>query len=213
MVGYQVTDLVQSDADKRIAEADAKGDEARAEAAKANAEIAKANAEIATAKEQTAILEKATATAKERTATLEKEAAQARLEQEQLKQVVAWRVLSADAGTKLVEVLKQKTALIKLAYVAADPEVLGLAIQFSKVLEAAQWKILPESMTFSSQLIFEIRVPGPENEAVNLLRKALTDAHIPFSTEDVPKPDMSFGHSGPEQPTATLFIGSKRPPF
>lgn len=74
MVGYQITDLVQADADKRISEASARGDEARAEAAKANEAVAKAH-------ERTTILENETALANER-------AAKARLEQEQTAQPV-----------------------------------------------------------------------------------------------------------------------------
>lgn len=172
---------------------------AKAELGKANADIAKANAEIAEAKKQTAVLEK--------------EAAEARLEQERLKQIVAWRALSNATADKLVEILSERKDLIKLAYVAADPEVLGLAIQFSKVLNLAKWRVFPESMTFSSSLVFDIRLPGPENETVELLRRAFSEAKIPFSTEEVPKPDMSFVRSGAETPSAIVFIGSKRPPF
>ena len=185
------------------AESDAKIAVARAESAVA---IKKAQADIATAVTETA-------KANERAATLEKEAASARAEQERLKLIVAWRTLSADVGNTMVRRLREGTALVKVAYVAGDPEVLGLAIQFSKVLEAANWKVVPEAMTFSSQLVFEIRVPGPENETVNLLRKALDDAHVPFITEAIPPADMAVVHGGTEQPQATLFIGSKRPPF
>ncbi len=179
----------------------------------AKAELGKANAEIENAKRQAAELDKQAAEAKERTASLEKEAAQARLEQERLKQIVSWRTISKAAGDKMVALLKTNPTFIKLAYVAADPEALGLAIQLSKVLEAAGWTSVPEAMTFSSRLILEIRVPGPENEAVKLLRNALTEAGISFSTEAVPQPDMTFAQSGPNAPAATLFIGSKRPPF
>lgn len=198
-IGYELTDVVQKDADKRILEASTKGDEARAEAEKAKSEIASAQLEIASAKE--------------RAASLEKEAAQARAEQERLKQIVSWRVLSKEAGEKLVSLLAKNKALITLAYVGADPEVLGLAIQFSKIFEAAHWQVLSSAMTFSSQLVFEIRLPGPENETVQLLRSAFNQAGISFVTEDVPQPDMSFARSAPEKPAATVFIGSKRPPF
>jgi F0F1-type ATP synthase membrane subunit b/b' len=179
----------------------------------AKAELGKANAEIEDAKKQAAELNKEASEAKERTASLEKEAAQAKLEQERLKQIVSWRTISNAAGNKMVALLKANPAFIKLAYVAADPEALGLAIQFSKVLEIAGWTVAAEAMTFSSKLILEFRIPGPENEAVESLRKALNEAGIPFSTEDVPPPDMAFVQSGANPPAATLFIGSKRPPF
>jgi hypothetical protein len=179
----------------------------------AKAELGKANAEIENAKSQAADLNKQAAEANERTASLEKEAAQARLEQERLKQIVSWRTISSEAGNKMVAILKANPTFIKLAYVGADPEALGLAIQFSKVLETAGWTMAPEAMTFSSQLVLEIRVPGPENEAVKLLRNALNEAGIPFLTETVPQADMAFAPNSPSVPAATLFVGSKRPPF
>jgi hypothetical protein len=183
----------------RITQLESEASKAQAVLGKANADIAKAHVAIAEAQRQAA--------------SLEKEAAEARLEQERLKQIVSWRVLSKEAGEKLVQILSHKKELITLSYVAADPEVLGLAIQFSKVFEAAQWQIFPSSMTFSSQLVFDIRLPGPENETVRFLRDAFTQAQVPFLTEDVPPSDMAIVRSGQEKPSATLFIGSKRPPF
>ncbi|MFC5498120.1 hypothetical protein ACFPOE_11290 [Caenimonas terrae] len=47
MVGYQVSDLVSKEADRKIAEANARAEEAKEGAAKANAEAAKANERIA----------------------------------------------------------------------------------------------------------------------------------------------------------------------
>ena len=114
------------------------------------------------------------ASAKERAASLEKEAAQARAEQERLKQIVSWRVLSKEAGEKLVFLLAKNKALITLAYVGADPEVLGLAIQFSKIFEAAHWQVLSSAMTFSSQLVFEIRLPVQRTKRCNYCVPPLT---------------------------------------
>ncbi len=64
IVGNRITDFVQGEADKKIAEASARGEEARTDAAKANQGAALAN---------------------ERAAGLERDAANARLEQEKLK--------------------------------------------------------------------------------------------------------------------------------
>jgi hypothetical protein len=186
-------------ADWRASTLEAQTATAKADVAKANADIVKANAQIAEANKQAA--------------ALQKDAEQARFEQEQLKQIVAWRTLSDDSANIILNVLKQKKAVITLSYVAGDPEALALAIQFSKILEKANWQAAPNAMTFASALVFAIRVPGPENETVDLLRKALPDAHVPFSTEEIPAASMGFISSAPDTPTATLFIGSKRPPF
>ncbi len=168
--------------------------------------VKEADQKIAEANERT---EKA----HERSAQLEKESAFAKLEQERLKQIVSWRSLSVESGNALAKALRGKNVCVKLAYVSGDPEALGLAIQFSKVLDAAQWKVLPESMTFPTSLVFDIHLPGPENDTVRLLRSAFAGAGIQFSTEDIPAASMSFTQSGPEKPCAMVFIGSKRPPF
>jgi hypothetical protein len=47
IVGYQISDIVQSEANQRIAELNTRGEEARAEAAKANERAAEANLELA----------------------------------------------------------------------------------------------------------------------------------------------------------------------
>jgi hypothetical protein len=177
------------------------------------AETKRAIADSDTAKEGTAKANEAIAVATQRAAALENEAAQARVEQERLKQIVAWRNITKNVGEKLVSILAKSPAVVRLSYVASDPEALGLAIQFSKVFEAAHWQAIPSAMTFSTQLVFEIRLPGPENETVQLLRSAFTQAGITFSTEEVPPSTMNFSSSGPTAPTAVVFIGSKRPPF
>jgi hypothetical protein len=185
-VGYQITDATQQEANQRIAEA-------RAETANANAEIARAN---------------------ERTAQLAAEAEQARLEQERLRQVVSWRILSPDALTNLSNALQGPTRVpIVLAYAAGDSESLYLAIQISSAFDrAGNWSLSAQSRTYPDRLLWGLFLPGPENEGVQAIRAAFTAANVAFSVDDIPPPPMSFG-APPAPDAVTIFVGLKRPPI
>jgi hypothetical protein len=176
---------------KAIAEANASGEAAKAEAAKANAEIA---------------------IAKQQTAALENEAAQARLDQERLKAVVAWRILTPDTINHLAAGLGDPKGTALLGYTANDPEALYLVIQISKAFEAAKgWALGVDARTYPDRLLWGIFIPG-DGALVEHVRAAFKAANIPFSTEAIPEPPMRFGPQITAD-TVLIFIGSKQPPI
>lgn len=129
MVGYQISDIVQADADERIAEATARGEEARAEAGKAH----------------------------ERAAALEKEAAEARVEQERIKVRLASRRLTAEQYKILTGVLRGHPMDIVLSFAQGDPEARLYADDIGKVLflDATEPKL---SSVFSTQVMLGLKV-------------------------------------------------------
>jgi hypothetical protein len=183
-----------------------KEEAARIREAELQARVAEASAAAASANQ-------GAAKANERAAGLENEAAQARAEQERLKAQLAWRTISPGQLQHLSAALSMAPGKsVTLAYTANDPEALFLAIQISRAFEQAHWKIRPESRTYGSQLIFGLRIPGPESETVRVLRDAFKTANIQFSTEDVPAADMAIVYPG-ESDAALVFVGAKLPPF
>jgi hypothetical protein len=193
MVGYQISDIVQADADRRIEEAKSKGDEARAEASKANAEVARANEAIAT--------ENARASA------MENDAAQARLEQERLKAQLAWRVLPPQIANSLERQLSQKPGKINIEHVANDTEALYLAIQIANVFGKAGWQTGMALVTIAATVAFGLWVPDSQSPLTQEVRSALASVGIGFSTGTLPAAGMAFGNSVAGAPT--LFVGSK----
>src|SRR5262245_13295468 len=62
---------------------------------------------------------------------------------------------------------------------------------------------------YANALVTGIFIPG-EGAATHAIRAAFTAAGIPFSTETLPNPGMSYGSPG--QTDAVLFVGSKPRP-
>jgi hypothetical protein len=190
--------------------------------AQANERAAALEKEAETARGQIAGATKAAATANEhaaganeRAANLEKEAAAANERAASIMKATAWRAFLPDQVATLERELAKHPGKIILAWIANDSESLALAVQFSKVLETAHWQLDPSSRTYSTRLIWGITIPdsGPV-ELVSALRSAFTAAHITFSTEAVPLPNMSFGSMGASDPEAvTILFGSKLPTF
>jgi hypothetical protein len=182
-------------AHERAAALEAEAEKARAELGKANADIAKANAEIAEAKKQTA--------------TLEKETAQARLEQERLKQIVKWRILTPSQLSVLTANL-QVGGSANITYTANDPEALYLWTQISKAFPQPTWKMIAQARTYEGVFHAGIFITGPDIPATKTIRDAFTAAGIAFGTQDPGNPHMFFGE--PNIPNApTVFIASRFP--
>jgi len=196
MVGYQISDIIQADADRRIEDAKLKGDEARAEASKANAEVARANEAIAAAHV--------------RASSLENEAAQARLEQERLKAQLAWRVLSPEMATKLEGILSAHPSSINIQHVANDAEALYLAIQFANIFTKAHWQMGMLSVTTAGAVIFGLWIPDSPSAAPENVRRAFTAVGLSFATGAFPSASFSIGGTLPDAPI--LFVGSKPTP-
>ncbi len=161
--------------------------------------------------DEMARLQHDTAKANERAAQLEMEAAQAQLETERIKELVGWRVVSEPQGEAMVATLKAHPAVITLGYVAGDPEALFLTTIFGKILTDAGWKYSTSAETFFGSLVWDLHVPAPDTEAIQLLRTALQAAKIPYVTDPIPPADM-VRFSGAEKTEGIFFVGSKRPP-
>lgn len=197
----------------RAAQLETDAAEARKETARLASDAETARSAIASAQSETARANENAATANARAGALEKDAASARLETAEIMKSTAWRQLLPEQGQAFESSLATHAGEILLAWVANDPESLGLAIQFSKLLDAAKWKYETSSMTFAGSLIWGLRVPDSNSGDTAILRSALAAAGIAFSADALPPQSMSFGAPPPNDTKAVLFIGSKRPTF
>jgi hypothetical protein len=187
---------------------------AKQEAADAKAEFDKykltVEGKVADAKKEGIEAGKAAGNALVRAAELEKEAADARLETERLKQVVAWRSISPEGASKLEKVLAVKPGSVNLRFTDGDPEALFLAIQISRILSKANWKIGMGASKLPNGILFGIAIPDATGDDIQTLREAFSSAKIQFSTDAIPQ--------GIELLTTTiagapmLHVGSRAPP-
>lgn len=145
-----------------------------------------------------------------RAAELEKEAANARLETERIKEAVSWRVIPPESASELEKVLSAKPGSVNLRYMDGDPEALFLAIQYSKILSKANWKVAPGAVKPDNTIIFGIGLPDGSGVDAKTLRDAFSAAKVPFSTNALPPAGISFSIST-IQGAPTLMIGSKEP--
>jgi hypothetical protein len=142
---------------------------------------------------------------------LEKQANDARLQTEQIKQVVAWRSISVETADKLRKALSMNPGRVNLRFTDGDPEALFLAIQLSKILSDSGWQVAAGSEK-SNSVVFGIILPDPLNEEMRLLREAFTKAQIPFSTEALPDTGTHVAFNVASIPGApTLMVGSRSP--
>jgi hypothetical protein len=145
--------------------------------------------------------------ANERAASLEKDAAQARLEQEKLKQLLAWRTLSEAETASLSAALKNVSVSVSrwvsLQFVRNDSESLYLAQQITRILEDAGWKVTWHACTWVNDPMVGLHIPG-ENDVTLALRGAFSAAKIDFSSDPVESPN-SFTTMG-SRPSATDTI-------
>ncbi|WP_162918206.1 hypothetical protein [Taklimakanibacter deserti] len=114
---------------------------------------------------RTATLERETARANERTAELQKEAEAAKLEQERLRQLLAWRRLTADQMKKLVDELTGITFPVTLQVNNADPEATRFAADIGEVFQQAGISYEKKTaIVFSDDPIPGLRVYGRADE-------------------------------------------------
>jgi hypothetical protein len=171
----------------------------------ADQKIASANAEAAKANE--------------RAISLENDAAQAKLEQEKLKQLLAWRTLSEIEIKSLTDVLKKipesVPRWVSLQYVLNDSESLYLTLQISRIFEENGWNVTLHACTWVNTIIVGLHITG-DNDVSAALRSAFSAAKLDFSIEHVEEPN-SFTTDGPRPSVPTrhglIVVGSKAPPF
>lgn len=174
-------------------------------------EIAKANERAEDAKKEGIEAGKNAGNAILRAAELEKEAAAARLETEKIKEVVAWRVLPAEAASELEKFLAASPGSVNLRYTDGDPEALYLAGQIAQILYQAHWKVAPASLKISNAIVFGIAIPDANGADAENLRRAFSAAKISYSTNPLPTGASEMtGLTTPGAPT--LMVGSRMPP-
>ena len=147
-----------------------------------------------------------------RAAELEREAATARLETEKLKEVIAWRVLSAETASELEKTLAANPGSVNLRYTDSDPEALYLAIQISQILRKAHWQVASGAIKLSDTIVFGITLPDASSVDAQKLREAFSAAKISYSTVPLPRVAMLGFSMSTIAGAPTLMIGSKHPP-
>jgi hypothetical protein len=162
------------------------------------------NRDIAQAQSDAAVANAAAAKSTE-------EAERARLEQEILKQQLAWRELSRDIVNILLQKLSWTKDYINIIYISQDPESMYFAMQLRRVFTDAQWTIGSAAKILDSKPIFGVFLFGPSTSSVDLIRQAFLAAGLQFSNDTITV-GMSFNASLIEG-AATIVIGSKQPPF
>ncbi len=144
------------------------------------------------------------AQAHERAALLEKDAAAARLETERLKAIAAWRRISSDQHTKLLEALRGKVnGKIWVEFVDTDPE----ATQF----HADLWQTLKDANVnvqwYSGwERAVGLQITNPQSEDAQALQQAFSAVGITFEPKN--EPGLKSAASNVE-----IIVGSKPPAF
>jgi hypothetical protein len=146
----------------------------------------------------------------ERAAALEMEAATARLEQERLKEQLAWRSLSKDKTDELVLALSTNPGVVNVKWVSGDPEAHSLAIQLTNIFDAANWRVGMQGETRTGTALFGLWIPDPPTPDAPFVRSVFTRAGIAFESGSLPRASLGIGSGMPTG--TTVFVGSKPPP-
>ena len=100
---------------------------------------------------------------------------------------------------------------ITVGFAVGDAETITFASQLIFTLRESNWDVTPVGHWYESQFVPGLRVLGTDTDSKNLLKKALTDAQIPYNEEPVPVPGMFHGGT-PDETILFLYIGTKPPP-
>jgi hypothetical protein len=223
-VGYELTDVVQKDADKRISEANANAAEAGAEAAKAHAEIANANAQIEEARA-------AIAEANARAAEANRKAEEERASRLKLELRLAPRSIAGQPMAELVNLFKQlgTQRVDVIAYAeGASPDTAPFATALLVAFEQAGWDAGPGLLrtmggagVITGVVVYTAEASPPEVEkAANAIVIGLRaweiaanrwDQH--FKPEDPPAPGIAgltgIFTEGRQRPPIRVLVGTK----
>jgi hypothetical protein len=141
--------------------------------------------------------------------TAKQAAAEAGLEQERIRERLAWRTVSPKAYHEMTRVLSSKPGAVTIAYVSNDPETINLATQLGKVFGDSGWKVSWQARTYSFQVVTGILIPEAD-EGSQLARDAFSSAGIGFSTDFIPPGD---GFQGAGLAPTRILVGSKPAPY
>jgi hypothetical protein len=151
------------------------------------------NSEAGAARERAGELE-------ERAEKLAKEAEQARLEQEKLKQQLAWRRLTKDQFDTLVTKLQANPGQISISYLS-DPESSVFGREIVTAFRNAGWQVEESSEIIAGSPPFGLFVKIEKAPPIPFVAKALNDIGLPVTVEQ--------GHP---HGTFALLVGAKPPP-
>lgn len=207
MVGYQVSDLVQADANRRIVDAATAGETAKADAEKARAEIAEAA--------------KQTELAKAGAAEANQKAEAERLERLKLEAIVAPRSLSLQQQQALAASWRAFAGKqVAVTSYSLDGEGAGLATQIMAALQAAGIGVdnrLASIMPLGG-FSLGVHVTGADASVAESLRRALaTIGNLAVAAPGSPQGGgaaMGLGSSpgaAPQQPVAAQILVGVKP--
>lgn len=125
------------------------------------------------------------------------------------------RELSADQIAKLraaiAAVPKSVPHEVVLSYLSGDQESSYFTYEIGRYFAVASWKFDPEVRTYPYvPLVWGVKIWGPDNSTTRAVKRAFTQAKIPFSTDEIPGGFQSFGHM-PMPSDTTIFVGPKQP--
>ncbi len=139
--------------------------------------------------------------ANERAKQLEKDAANARLEQERLKSVVAWRSLTKEQHDPLITSLKGHKFSVWTSWVGKDPEATIFRNQIDATLKEAGL----ETKHFSGwEMAIGLQIRNLPGKDYDILMRAFQKANIPFES-------VSPNNFSPDE--LLIIVGTKPPPF
>ena len=147
-----------------------------------------------------------------------KETAEARLEQERIKALVAWRTIDPEIAERVSSALRGDPGSVFLELVSNDPECTYLAFQIRNLFENAGWRIRVKSTQFSGSVIWGVFVfENPTNKALSARVRSALKIGFPDISSERPVSmaagmSLSMG-SEPENDAIQVLVASKKPPF
>jgi hypothetical protein len=188
LVSPKIADVIQRDADSRIAEARTRGDEARADAARANQLASEAT-------ERASALEKENLGQREKIVSIENDTARTLA-------LLAWRRLNDHELRILSDGLREpKIDDLRVSARAGDPEAELFADDILGATKDAGYNIRMGKTFNPTMPFFGLEISGPAQDVARLV--ALF-AQTRF-------PDVARREMGPRNPVS-IVVGSKPPP-
>jgi hypothetical protein len=155
-------------------------------------------------------------------ARAKEETAKARLEQEKLKAVVQWRLLSQVQGEALVNSLVKAHGTVTIAYVQNEPEAMWFGMVIERMfgaanqhIQGAKWKLSLQPRMYSDRIIFGVAIFGKEGNALKAVKDGFKAAQVPFNEDAVPTPVLQIGAMtttmAEPNTDVVIMVGSRRP--
>jgi hypothetical protein len=145
-------------------------------------------------------------------AVLNKEAWDARREAEQMKTLVAWRVISQTDINELIARLSTHPSSVIIEFISNDPETMYLVSQLDKAFHDAKWTVYTEPIEPVNGCVFGIDIPPDDNPDLPVIRTSFSAAKIPFTPATPPALlGLSFAPPAESKGSALIFVGIRYP--